>query len=165
MNKKLIAMLFLMAPIALFAQKFGHLNTMEIMQVMPELKAAETKLQNQRKEYSEDIERLQAEFLKSVNEYEAQMATLPETIKQRREGELQEMQIRMQERAQDYERQLQQDYEKEMSLISEKINKAIKEVGAAGGYLYIFDISSVPYINDTLSKDVTAEVKAKLGIQ
>jgi hypothetical protein len=48
----------------------------------------------------------------------------------------------------------------------EKITKAIKEVGVAGGYLYIFDTSSgIPYISETLSTDVTGAVKAKLGIQ
>jgi outer membrane protein len=53
-----------------------------------------------------------------------------------------------------------------MNVLVEKITKAIKEVGAAGGYLYIFDTSSgIPYISETLSTDVTAAVKTKLGIQ
>ena len=46
MNKKLIAMLFLMAPLALFAQKFGHLNSADIIQLMPEYTTAQTELQN-----------------------------------------------------------------------------------------------------------------------
>ena len=49
---------------------------------------------------------------------------------------------------------------------TEKITKAIKEVGVAGGYLYIFDVASgIPYISETLSTDVTSTVKAKLGIK
>jgi outer membrane protein len=53
-----------------------------------------------------------------------------------------------------------------MALLTEKITKAIKEVGVAGGYLYIFDVASgIPYISETLSTDVTAAVKAKLGIK
>ena len=53
-----------------------------------------------------------------------------------------------------------------MAVLTEKITKAIKEVGAAGGYLYIFDVASgIPYISETLSTDVTAAVKAKLGIK
>ena len=51
-------------------------------------------------------------------------------------------------------------------MLTEKITKAIKEVGVAGGYLYIFDVASgIPYISETLSTDVTGAVKAKLGIQ
>ena len=50
MNKKLIAMLFLMAPLALFAQKFGHLNSADIIQLMPEYTTAQTELQNLEKQ-------------------------------------------------------------------------------------------------------------------
>ena len=43
---------------------------------------------------------------------------------------------------------------------------AIKAVGLAGGYVYIMDnAGGIPYISTTLSTDVTAQVKAKLGIK
>ena len=46
------------------------------------------------------------------------------------------------------------------------MEKAIKEVGVAGGYVYILDITNgVPYVSETLSTDVTEAVKAKLGIK
>ena len=35
--KKLIVMLMMMAPVAVFAQKFGKVNTQTIMQSLPEL--------------------------------------------------------------------------------------------------------------------------------
>ena len=54
MNKKFIAMLFLMAPLALFAQKFGHLNSADIIQVMPEYATAQTELQNLEKQYTNE---------------------------------------------------------------------------------------------------------------
>jgi len=39
-------------------------------------------------------------------------------------------------------------------------------VGQDGGYVYIMDMGSgIPYISSTLSKDVTAEVKTKLGLK
>ena len=41
----------------------------------------------------------------------------------------------------------------------------IKAVGQAGGYVYIMDVTGgIPYISTTLSTDVTAEVKKKLGM-
>ena len=89
-----------------------------------------------------------------------------ESVRQRHEADLQDKQARLQESAQYYEQQLQMEYQQEMSLISEKITKAIKEVGVAGGYLYIFDVASgIPCISETLSTDVTGAVKAKLGIK
>ena len=54
-----------------------------------------------------------------------------------------------------------------MSAISEKILAVVKKIGEAGGYVYIVDTSSgvIPFINTTLSTDVTDQVKKELGIQ
>lgn len=39
-------------------------------------------------------------------------------------------------------------------------------MGQTGGYVYIMDIQGgIPYISTTLSTDVTAQVKAKLGLK
>lgn len=166
MNKKLIAMLFLMAPLALFAQKFGHLNSADIIQVMPEYTAAQTELQKLEKQYSDELKMMETELSKKSEEYEAQKATLPANIQQRREQELQELYGRMQQYYQQSQQELAQASQEKMAALTEKITKAIKEVGVAGGYLYIFDVASgIPYISETLSTDVTAQVKAKLGIK
>ena len=166
MNKKLIAILFLMAPLAIFAQKFGHLNSADIMQAMPEYKTAQTEIQNLEKQYGNELQLMESELAKKSEAYEKEKATLPANIAQRRETELQEIYGRMQQFYQDSQMKLQQASQEKMNVLVEKITKAIKEVGVAGGYLYIFDTSSgIPYISETLSTDVTGEVKKKLGSQ
>ena len=166
MNKKLIAILFMMAPLAIFAQKFGHLNSADIIQVMPEYTAAQTELQKLEKQYSDELKMMETELSKKSEEYETQKATLPANIQQRREQELQELYGRMQAYYQQSQQELAQASQEKMAALTEKITKAIKEVGVAGGYLYIFDVASgIPYISETLSTDVTAQVKAKLGIK
>ena len=166
MNKKLIAILFLMAPLAIFAQKFGHLNSADIMQVMPEYKAAQTEIQNLEKQYTNELQMMESELSKKSEAYEKEKATLPANIAQRREAELQELYTRMQQYYQQSQQELAQASQEKMNVLVEKITKAIKEVGVAGGYLYIFDVASgIPYISETLSTDVTAAVKAKLGIK
>ena len=166
MNKKLIAILFLMAPLAIFAQKFGHLNSADIMQAMPEYKTAQTELQNLEKQYTNELQMMESELAKKSDAYEKEKATLPANIAQRREAELQDLYGRMQQYYQESQQQLAQTSQEKMNVLVEKITKAIKEVGVAGGYLYIFDTSSgIPYISETLSTDVTAAVKTKLGIQ
>ena len=72
----------------------------------------------------------------------------------------------MQQYYQTSQQELAQASQEKMAALTEKITKAIKEVGVAGGFLYIFDTASgIPYISETLSTDVTAQVKAKLGIK
>ena len=166
MNKKFIAMLFLMAPLALFAQKFGHLNSADIIQVMPEYATAQTELQNLEKQYTNELQMMETELAKKSEAYDKEKATLPANIAQRREQELQELYGKMQQYYQQSQVELQQASQEKMAMLTEKITKAIKEVGVSGGYLYIFDVAcGIPYIRETLSTDVTAEVKAKLGIK
>ena len=53
-----------------------------------------------------------------------------------------------------------------MAPIMQKLDAAIQAVGQADGYVYIFDVARTPiaYIS-TQSVDVTAKVKAQLGIK
>ena len=166
MNKKLIAILFLMAPLAIFAQKFGHLNSADIIQAMPEYKKAQTEIQELEKQATNELQLMESELAKKSEAYEKEKATLPANIQQRRETELQDLYGRMQQYYQQSQQELAQASQEKMAMLTEKITKAIKEVGVAGGYLYIFDVASgIPYISETLSTDVTAAVKAKLGIK
>ena len=53
-----------------------------------------------------------------------------------------------------------------MQAITTKVLAAIKEVGQAGGYVYVMEMGAgIPYISTTLSTDLTAQVKAKLGLK
>ena len=67
---------------------------------------------------------------------------------------------------QDAQQQLQQSWMQMLEPIAKKIDDAIKAVGQEGGYIYIFDLNAtqIPFINEAHSTDVTAAVKAKLGL-
>ena len=82
--KKLILMLLVFAPLATFAQKFGHLNTQEIIQAMPEFTKARTEIEALTKQYDADLKSMQDELQKKAQAYEKEQANLPENIKQRR---------------------------------------------------------------------------------
>ena len=137
--KKIILMALLALPMSLFAQKFAHVNSAESMQ--DELKT-------------------------KAEDYEKNRATLLEPVQQRREQELNDLNQRMQQYYQTSQQDLAKAQQDEMQLISTKVMNAIKEVGVAGGYVYIMDSTAgIPYISETLSTDVTAQVKAKLGLK
>lgn len=146
--------------------KFGHLNTQEVIQAMPEYATAKTEIDALQKQYEADLKLMQDEFQKKGEAFEKEQATLPENIKQRRQQELQDMYQKIQQSYQDNQHALQQASAEKMQVITAKVVSAIKEVGQAGGYVYIMDMSSgIPYISTTLSTDVTAQVKAKLGLK
>ena len=164
--KKLLLMFLMCAPIAAFAQKFGHVNAQEIIQVMPDYTKAKNEIDALQKQYEDDLKSMQDELTKKLQAYEKEQATLPDNIKQRREQELQEMYQKIQQSYQDNQQALAKASQEKMQAITTKVIDAIKQVGQAGGYVYIMDVAGgVPYISTTLSTDVTADVKAKLGLK
>ena len=148
------------------AQKFGHVNSQEIIQAMPEFAKARTEIEALTKQYEADLKSMQEELQKKSESYDKEQATLPANIKQRREQELQDMYQKIQQSYQDNQQALAKEQQDRMQVITTKVLDAIKQVGTAGNYVYIMDLTSgIPYISTTLSTDVTAEVKKKLGLQ
>lgn len=164
--KKILFALFLLAPMAAMAQKFGHVNTQEIIQAMPEFATARADIERLTQQYETDLRQMQEELQRKGEAFEREEATLPETIKTRRSQELQDLYQRIQQTYQDNQQALQQAQQEKMQAITTKVLDAIKLVGSEGGYVYIMDMAAgIPYISTTLSSDVTAQVKAKLGLQ
>jgi outer membrane protein len=164
--KKLIIALMMLAPMAAFAQKFGHVNTQEIIQSMPEFNTAKAELEKLTQQYEADLKQMQEELQKKGEAFEKEQATLPENIKTRREQELNDLYQRIQQTYQDNQQALAKAQQEKMSGIQTKMLDAIKAVGQEGGYVYIMEMGAgIPYISTTLSTDVTAQVKTKLGLK
>ncbi len=147
------------------AQKFGHVNSQEVIQAMPEFAKARTDIEALTKQYEADLKSMQDELQKKAEAFDKEQATLPDNIKQRRQTELQEMYQKIQQSYQDNQQALAKEQQEKMNAITTKVLDAIKAVGQAGGYIYIMDTTGgIPYISTTLSTDVTSDVKKKLGI-
>lgn len=162
--KKLILMLMLFAPIATFAQKFGHINSQTVIESLPEYVKARAEVEGQAKAYDNDLQAMQKEIQTKAETYDKNQSTMNETKRKETEAELQNLYQKFQQAQQDNSQALQKLQQEKMQPIISKLQNAIKSVGKAGGYVYIMDVSSgIPYISDSLSKDVTAEVKAEMN--
>ena len=167
MLKKIALLLLLIAPMSVFAQKFGHVKFAEILTVMPEYTKAQTDIQAQQKQYEDEMKRASDELTKKFTEYQQEQANLPKNIQERRQKELQELNEKGMQFQADAQQQLQKAYAEMMEPIYKKIDDAIKAVGQEGGYVYIFDLNrtDIPFVNESLSTDVTPAVKCKLGLK
>ena len=152
---------------SVFAQKFGHVKFAEILTVMPEYTKAQTDIQAQQKQYEDEMKRASDELTKKFTEYQQEQANLPKNIQERRQKELQELNEKGMQFQADAQQQLQKAYAEMMEPIYKKIDDAIKAVGQEGGYVYIFDLNrtDIPFVNESLSTDVTPIVKGKLGLK
>ena len=145
--------------------KFGHVNTQEVIQAMPEYSKAKTEIDALQQQYEADLKSMQDELQKKGEAFDKEQATLPDNIKQRRQQELQDMYTKIQQSYQDNQQALAKASQEKMAAIQSKVLEAIKSVGQTGGYVYIMEDNSLPYISTTLSTDVTAQVKTQLGIK
>ena len=88
MKKIILLALIAIAPFGAFAQKFGHINSADIIPLMPEYKNAQTEIQTLQKQYEEELKYMETEYTKKIEDYEKQRETLPENIRTRREQEI-----------------------------------------------------------------------------
>jgi outer membrane protein len=134
---------------------------------MKEYTTAMGELEAMQKQYADDIKLMQDELQKKSEEYQKEQANLLDNVRQRREQELNDLYTRLQQSYQDNQAALQKAETEKMNVIREKVLAVVKKVGEAGGYVYIVDTSSgvIPFINSTLSTDITDQLKKELGIQ
>jgi len=167
MLKKIAFILLFIAPMTVFAQKFGHLKTQDILVAMPEYTKAQTDIETMRKQWESEIKVVNDDFQKKFTAFQQEQANLPKNILERRQNDLQQLHERGMQMQQDAQQELEKSWMSMMEPIAKKIDDAIKAVGQEGNYVYIFDLNSVqiPFVNDALSTDVTSAVKAKLGLK
>ena len=170
MIKKLLLAVLLAAPMCISAQalKFGTVNTQEIFNVMPEKATAENTLRDIAAKYEAQSKNLQEAFEKQQADY-AKMeedATTPKPMKDRALQDLQESYQKIQNFQQIASQDMQRQQETLLAPIMEKLQSAIKSVGAEGGYTFIFDMTAqIVLYSGVGAEDVTPLVKAKLGIK
>ena len=161
--KKIILMLMLFAPLATFAQKFGHVDTQSIIQSLPDYSRANGESEAIAKQYENELKASQDELQRLAEDYDKKKSSMNATQQQETEASLQEKYSRIQQQAQQNQQEFQKAQQEKLQPIFNKVRQAIETVGKSGGYVYIMETNNVLYINDTISKDLTSEVKAQLA--
>lgn len=162
--KKLILMLMLCAPMAVFAQKFGKVNTQVVVQSLPDYAKAQGEMAALSKQKENDLKSMQDELTRKYQEYDKSKSVMNPTKQKETEEELQGLNAKIQQAYQDAQKELSEKNNALLEPILTKVQNAITAVGKAGGYTTIFEIgtSGVVFFGDNV-KDVTEEVKTKVG--
>lgn len=148
--------------------KFGHINSDELIQALPEFDSANVSLENFRKELINALELMTVELNNKSDAYNKETKNLSELVRQNREQELVDMNRRIQEFQTNAQQQLQEKQASLFQPIMAKVDKAIKDVGKENGFIYILSVgqgSPLVYFDETKSTNVMVLAKAKLGIK
>jgi len=168
MLKKIALMVLCALPVVLFAQeaKFGHINSQEVISLMPDIANIEKTIDEVGKQYEGEIMKMQEEYNAKVKEFQAKQDSMPDGIKKVRVAEIQEIETRVNTFRQTAYQEIQKKQQDLFAPIRDKVTKAINEVGAEGKFTYILDLGSQAVIyKSPSSNDITAAVKKKLGLK
>lgn len=157
---------FCFISLGLNAQKFGYINSQELIEEIPEVREATSNLETYQQQLAkqgqdmlarlqtkyQDLERKQANGEISPKQVEAEVAKLKEE-----EAKLLEFE-------QSSQQKLMEKNESLLAPIRDKIQAAIDDVAAENGYTFIFDFATGFVLYADASTDVSALVKAKLGL-
>lgn len=165
MKKILLLSLTFLISISSFSQnKFGYIDSQELLLLMPERKIAEEEVQTFAKSLESQLQAMTAEYQQSVQEYQANEATYTDLVKQDKVTEITGLEQRIQSFQQNAQQALQSKEQELLEPILQKARKAIEDVASEGDYTYIFDksVGSILYVKE--SENILEKVKKKLKL-
>lgn len=161
----LAAVLLLGCSSAAYAQKFGYINSNELIMAMPESDSMQTKMKQYQDEMTSQLEIIEVEFNNKLNDFQKNLSTYSEAVQQLKERELQDLRTRHEEFSQKLQEDGQALYQSLLTPIMNKAREAINKVGKANGFTMVFDIApgALLYYGDNVT-DILPLVKTELGI-
>lgn len=167
MRKLLIVALLINLTSMAFSQKIGHLNTGNVLALMPEVAKADSIL----KIYQRDLMLKRDTIIQLFeSEYKAYMGakqagTLSAVQDQKRQESLQKQQQAIQQYGQDVEQNVGILKKQLLQPILFKLDEAIQAIGKEGNYQVILDTSTGSSLFASESDDIMAQVKVKLKLK
>lgn len=160
----LIALVFMGATASAQSLKIGHINTNQLLSIMPGRQEAQTQLENHARELESKFSAMQTELQTKYTDYLANESTFSELIRVSKQRELTSLQERIQEFQELAQQDLAQTESRLLSPIIEAARRAIEEVARENGYTYILDTSAGSVLFSPPSDDILGLVRAKLKI-
>jgi outer membrane protein len=154
--------------VSLNAQKFGYVDSGAILEVMPEVKEAESNLEALGKQLQAKGEKMMQDFQLKYQDLQkrVQAGDITPKDQEAESVKLEEERNKIVQYDQDMQKQLSDKRESLLTPILDKVKNAINEVAKENNYTYIFDgspgVGVILYADE--STDVTNLVKTKLGI-
>jgi outer membrane protein len=153
-------------------QKFAHINSGDLLVLMPEMKAADANYQTFQKQKQSKLELMNTEREKKITAYNDKNKTISEANKdvvgkelQTLATEIEDLGKRIQQEGQAAQEELKTKWSELYDPILGKAEAAVKAVAKEKGYAYVFDISQqsgLVYFDG--GDDISALVKVKLGL-
>lgn len=144
--------------------KFGHIDFAVLYAAMPGQDSIKAVFEQYTKDLQDTFASMTNEYQTKLQDYQANMATMSNLIRQNKEREIMDIQTRMEDFRTQAEQDLQQKELELTSPIIEKARQAVNDVAKENGYTYVFNRSEGLLLYSDPSDDILPLVKKKLNI-
>ncbi|MDR2409682.1 MAG: OmpH family outer membrane protein [Bacteroidales bacterium] len=145
--------------------KLAHVNSSDLMAVMPGIDTAQKIIQDYGTQLKEEIEAMYKEYEKKTADFQNNQATMSQIMQQNKVKELQDLEARIQTFQEQAQTEIQTKQEEVLKPIVDKAKWAIGEVAKENGYTYVFDSALGVLLYSEDSDNIIELVKKKLGIK
>ena len=147
--------------------QFGYISYNEVFQQMPEYQKAQEDFAALKAKYDAETTRSEDEFQRKFAEFLQGQKDFPPSILQKRQAELQELMDKSVNFRRESRKLLRQAEAELQRPVAEKLDEAIKAVGAELGLIFVLntDGNSLPFVHPQVGVDITRPVLSKLGIE
>lgn len=161
----LIVLFFVFSGTGFAQQKYGHINSGDILDAMPEYKQMNATIEGKKKQYAYQLQRMYEDYQRKTKEVNDYGISMMEAVREERLKEIDSLQ----QAITGFEGSAQGEVEKLQSKLMKPLNdkylKVVQAVAKENGYTYIFDLATgvVAYYPENTG-DITDLVKKKMGI-
>lgn len=151
------------------AQKFGYINSQEILEQMEDYKAAEAFIEQESQKWQKELEDMYANIEKMYKAYEEEAVLLPEDLKKQRQEAIFNEERKAKEFKKEkfgYDGALYKLQDEKIKPVQDKLFDAVEQMAKEKRLNVVFDkASNTGMIYSDATFDRTADVKSILGLQ
>ena len=159
----IIAAMALMS-VSAFAQKFAYVDFNELVMLMPEMDEARATMEENQKTNEEILVAMYEEYQTKMQQYQQKAETWTPAIRESKEKEIMEIQSRFEQTQQSLQQEIQMLQQSLQAPIYDKAQTTVSNLAKAQGIAFVFEMSSLLYVDPAQGINLTPEARKALNI-
>ena len=166
MKKILLIAVMAVMSVAAGAQslKWAYVDFNEVIMLMPEMDAARATMDENAKTNEEILVAMYEEYQTKMTQYQQKAESWTPAIRESKEKEIMEIQARFEQTQQSLQQEIQLLQQNLQAPIYEKAQTTVTELAKAQGIAFVFEKSSLLYVDPAQGVDLTPEARKALNI-
>ena len=144
--------------------KWAYVDFSEVIMLMPEMDEARATLEENQKTNEEILMAMYEEYQTKAQQFQQKAETWTPAVREVKEKEIMEIETRLQQTQQSLQQEMQQLQQNLQAPIYEKAQNTVNELAKAKGVAFVFDKTSLLYVDTAQGIDLTPEARTVLGI-